>query len=167
MDGYIIETSALSVYLDSARKKHEGARRTIGALDPLATKFVSVVTLAEITYGLKSAEAFEGRSLPALAGIIRDVRTYGLLDVTKHTANSYAELKANLAKKYLAKAIRRHPPRWLEEWVDQNTGQRLQVDENDLWMCGQAKERNLVLITADSRISRISAADPEVRLLLI
>jgi predicted nucleic acid-binding protein len=55
----------------------------------------------------------------------------------------------------------------LENWVDQATGQRLQVDENDLWMCAQARERNLVMLTADRKMDRIARADPLVRLSLV
>ena len=43
----------------------------------------------------------------------------------------------------------------------------MQVDENDLWLCAQAKERSLTLLTADRRIQRIADADQEVLLLLI
>ncbi|NTE57482.1 type II toxin-antitoxin system VapC family toxin [Agrobacterium tumefaciens] len=45
--------------------------------------------------------------------------------------------------------------------------QKLGIDENDLWMCAQAKERDLVFVTADRRMGRIPEADPEVRLLMI
>ena len=88
-----------------------------------------------------------------------------MLGLTKHTAEEYGELKALLAKTYLRNALRKDRPRWLEEWVDKATGQKLQVDENDLWMCAQARERNLVLITTDRKISRISQADPTVQCL--
>lgn len=90
-----------------------------------------------------------------------------MLDVTRYTADEYAILKANLATTYLAKVFRRDRPRWLENWVDKATGQALQVDENDLWMCAQARERNLVLITADAKMERISKADSSVRLRII
>lgn len=51
--------------------------------------------------------------------------------------------------------------------MDKASGQKLQVDENDLWMCAQVKERDLVLATADGRIKRIADADPEVRILIL
>jgi hypothetical protein len=76
-------------------------------------------------------------------------------------------LKANLATTYLSKLFRRDRPRWLENWVDKATGQALQVDENDLWMCALARERDLVLITADAKMERITKADSSVRLLII
>lgn len=113
------------------------------------------------------AEAFGRNSLPILQQMLVDARAYAVLDVTRHTAAAYAELKSNLAKLYLAKASRRDRPRWLEEWVDKTTGQKLQVDENDLWMCAQAKERDLVLVTADRGMNRIVSADSEVHLLVL
>ena len=167
MDTYLIETSALSCYFDRGHAKHSDARRLIGSLDPASPKFVSTIAIAELTFGLRLVEIFEARSLPTVKQIIQEAHSYAVLDVSRHTAAAYGELKANLAQKYLANVNRRERPRWLEEWVDKNTGQRLQVDENDLWMCAQAKERDLVLITADARINRIAHADPQVRLLVI
>ena len=80
----------------------------------------------------------------------------------------YALLKAKLAKCYLAKPSRKDRPRWVEDWVDKATGKKLHVDENDLWMCAQAKERDLVFVTADDKIrKRVSKADPSVRFLVL
>ena len=47
---------------------------------------------------------------------------------------------------------------------EEATGRKLQVDENDLWICAQAKERDLIVVTADRWMKRISDADCEVRL---
>ena len=102
-----------------------------------------------------------------LSLLVEKAQGYPLLDITRHTAAEYAELKAILATTYLAKALKKERPRWLENWVDKATGQTLQVDENDLWMCAQARERNLILITADAKMERVSNADPSVRLQFI
>jgi predicted nucleic acid-binding protein len=72
-----------------------------------------------------------------------------------------------MAAKYLAKPLRRDRPKYVEDWVDQATSKALGVDENDLWMCAQAKERGLVLVTTDQRMKRIEDADSDVRLLII
>lgn len=112
-------------------------------------------------------EAFAPAKLPTLRKVLVDVRAYGVLEVSRHTAEAYAELKTNLAKRYLKKANRRDRPRWLEEWPLNNRGQKLQVDENDLWLCAQAKERSLTLLTADGGMQRIADADGDVSLLLI
>lgn len=167
MDGFLLETTILSAMLDAAHAKHMAARDAVAALDPAAPKFVSAVALAELTFGQRLVEAFTGASLPNLARILSQAQAHAVLDITRHTAAEYGELKANLAKAYLAKAFRRNRPRWLENWVDKATGQILQVDENDLWMCAQARERNLVLITADVRMSRVSHADASLRLQII
>jgi hypothetical protein len=69
--------------------------------------------------------------------------------------------------KYLASTLRRDRPKYLEDWIDKATGKALGVDENDLWMCAQAKERDIILITADRRMKRISDGDSDVKILLV
>lgn len=72
-----------------------------------------------------------------------------------------------LAQAYLNKWMRKDRPRWVENWIDKATGEKLQVDENDLWICAQAREHNLILVTADAKIERIRKADPALQLLVI
>ena len=91
----------------------------------------------------------------------------GGLSRNQHTAAVYAETKAKLAEKYLTSTLRRDRPRYLEDWVDRSTGKCLGVDENDLWMCAQAKERDITLVTADGRMRRIPDADPDVAILFL
>ena len=167
MTGYVYDTSVLSALLDEAHQRHSDIVRAVAALPEDASHFVSAVSLAELTFGVRMSEAFAPSRLPALEQMLIDVRSYGVLEVGHHTSAAYAELKTNLAKRYLHKANRRDRPRWLEEWPLNNSGQRLQVDENDLWLCAQAKERLLTLLTADGGIQRIADADAEVRLLLV
>ena len=167
MYGYIFDTSALSSLLDAEHSRHGDVREAVGALDPRSTKFVSVVVLAELGYGLRLAEAVAGAASQDLKRKLTKVREYAVLEVTRHTGAVYAELKANLAGKYLAKAQRKDRPRWVEDWIDRATGKRLQVDENDLWICAQAKERDLTVVTADRGMSRIANADEDVRLHIV
>ncbi len=167
MDGYLLDTNTLSALLDPSHRKHVDTVAAVTSLDPAAPKFVSVVALAELQFGKLLIEAFAGSTPAHLASIISRAQTYAPLEITRHTAAEYGELKAKLAKLYLAKAFRRDRPRWLENWVDQATGQRLQVDENDLWMCAQARERNLIMLTVDRKMDRIERADPLVRISFI
>lgn len=153
--------------LDASHQRHADIARAIASLPEDVSHFVSAVSLAELTFGVRMSEVFAPSRLPALEQMLVDVRTYGVLEVGHHTAAAYAELKINLAKRYLLKANRRDRPRWLEEWPINNRGQRLQVDENDLWLCAQAKERSLTLLTADGGMQRIADADAEVTLLLV
>lgn len=167
LDGYLLETSTLSAMLDEQHPKHVLARDAVAALEPGAPKYVSTIALAELAFGQRLVEAFTGHSAPRLGHILSRAQIHSVLNVTRHTASEYGQLKANLATTYLAKALRRDRPRWLENWVDKATGQVLQVDENDLWMCAQARERNLIMLTADARMSRVSYADSAVRLQFI
>ena len=167
MTGYIYDTSILSALLDPAHRRHADIARAVTALPEEASHFVSAVSLAELTFGVRMSEAFAPGRLPSLEQMLVDVRAYGVLEIGHHTSAAYAELKTNLAKRYLLKANRRDRPRWIEEWPLNNRGQRLQVDENDLWLCAQAKERSLTLLTADGGMQRIAVADPEVTLLLV
>ncbi|HEX7855311.1 MAG TPA: PIN domain-containing protein [Sphingobium sp.] len=167
MTGYIYDTSVLSALLDAAHHRHTDIARAVALLPEDASHFVSAVSLAELTFGVRMSEAFAPTRLSALEQMLVDVRTYGVLELGHHTSAAYAELKTNLAKRYLLKANRRDRPRWLEEWPLNNRGQRLQIDENDLWLCAQAKERSLTLLTADGGMQRIADADQEVLLLLI
>ena len=167
MDGYLLETSVLSALLDPRHSRHDDAYRVVGSLTLESPKFVSVVALGELTFGLHLIKIFERRVPKTLEAVVEVARSHSILEITRHTATSYGELKAILAEKYLAKANRRGRRRYLEDWVDKNTGQILQIDENDLWMCAQARERNLVLVTADNRIARIARADSALRLLTI
>ena len=66
------------------------------------------------------------------------------------------ELKKNVAVKYLTVPLSKNDrKRWIENWVDKNSSQTLGIDENDLWQCAQARERNLVLVTIDGRIEEL------------
>lgn len=49
-------------------------------------------------------------NLPALDAILAEARTYAVLDLTHHTAAAYADLKARIAQKYLAKVLRKDRP---------------------------------------------------------
>jgi len=164
MDGYLLDTNTISALLDSTHEKHAIAQTVIASIEQGAPKYTSIIALAELAFGMQLLDIVRGQVPEHLKDILRAANSHALLDVTRHTANEYGQLKARLAKHYLPTAIGKNRPRWLEDWVDRTTGKCLQVDENDLWMCAQARERNLVLLTADARMQRISAADPSVRL---
>lgn len=167
MNGYLLETNTLSALLGSDHPKHAAAVGTVQGLPHDALKFVSCVTLAELQFGKELVTKFTGITPPHLASVLAQAAAGAVLDVTKHTAASYAELKAMLAYTYLAKWMRKDRPRWVENWIDKATGEKLQVDENDLWLCAQAREHDLILVTADAKIERIRKADSALQLLLI
>ena len=166
MDGYLLDTYILSILLDPAHPKQLLVSNAIASLDPTAPKYLSVVALGELIYGERLIFVFTSKSPRNLAAKIQQAQTYPLLNVTKHTAAEYGELKSILANAYFTNLQNRRP-RWLENWIDQVSGQMLQVDENDLWMCAQARERNLVFVSTDAKMLRVSSADPSIQLHII
>lgn len=48
--------------------------------------------------------------------------------------------------------------------MDAATGRQLQIDENDLWICAQARERDLTLVTLDGDFQIFASVDPQVRI---
>jgi predicted nucleic acid-binding protein len=167
MDAYLFDTTVLSIYLDPTHPLHQNKRQLLDALSKEAPRYVSSVALAELGFGTKLAASIGKGNVAALEGILAEARKHAVLDITHHTAAVYSELKARVAQKYLVKLLRKDRPKYIEEWVDKATGQKLGVDENDLWMCSQAKERDLIFVTADMRMKRIPDADSGVRLLAV
>lgn len=167
MDAYLFDTTVLSIYLDPNHPHHVAKSLSLAALPTDGPRFISAVALAELGFGTSLAALLEKGNLTTLNAILVQARTYAILDLTHHTASVYADVKSKVAYKYLAKTLRKDRPKYVQEWIDKATDQKLAIDENDLWMCAQAKERDLVFVTADARMRRIPDADPDVRLLVI
>jgi predicted nucleic acid-binding protein len=167
VDAYLLDTTILSAYLDPSHTFHSERRRAVDYLPAGSHRYISIVALAELTFGADLAAALGKGDAPVLREMIRQARDYAVLDFTHHTAAAYSELKSRLASKYLANPLRRDRPKYVEDWVDRTTGKALGVDENDVWMAAHAKERGLVLMTADRRMQRIADADADVRLLIV
>lgn len=167
MNAYILDTSVLSAILDPNHKRHKGAIAVAKDMAPGSTQYVSAVSLAEFRFGVRLAELTGVLQAPQLRRVLTDAGKYDILDVTRHTADAYSELKSRMATEYLKNATRRKRPRWIEDWVDRATGKKLQIDENDLWQCAQAKERDCVFVTADTGIKRIEAVDQDLRVRIV
>ena len=115
---FIFDTSVLSPLLDPLHSRHSEVRAVIGALDSDSTQFVSTVSLAELDFGVQLSAMYTGSSSSTLEQMLRRAYGHAVLEVTKHTASAYAELKTNLAGRYLEKVVRNSRPRWVEDWKD-------------------------------------------------
>jgi predicted nucleic acid-binding protein len=165
VEGYLLDTSALTPYVDGGHAKHEAARTLIDGLGT-APVFVSVIALAEMQFGFSLHKRFTDSFLPDADKMMQKAQSYPRLDISNHTATAYANLKAALAKQYLPTPKREFRKKHVWDWVDQITGKPLAIDDNDIWVCAQAREMNLVLIAGD-KMERIKAADPLLKHLLI
>jgi len=166
VEGYLLDTSTLTPLVDEGHKQHLDARTTIASIGT-APIYVSVIALAEMMYGLRLYEKSTGSVLPNATKMIDAAKLYPRWNVTHHTASAYAELKAALAVYYLPHVTRKFRKRYVQDWIDRFTGKALGVDDNDLWICAQARELNFVVVRGDKKMDVIRKADPSLRLLLI
>jgi predicted nucleic acid-binding protein len=164
VDGYLLDTCVVSALLDGGHKNYQNVKLSDEAIEVGAPRYVSRLTIAELAFGFALHEAATSQPHPRVTDILKRAQEYAIREVNKHTAAEYAELRKNLAVAYLPDLIRSKRPRWVEQWVDRATGEALQVDENDLWICAQAREWNLTLFTTDEKmVARISKADPSIK----
>jgi predicted nucleic acid-binding protein len=164
VDGYLLDTCVVSALLDGQHKNYPNVRISDEAIESGAARYVSRITIAELTFGFVLHEAATGRPHPRATEMLRRAQEYGIREISKHTAVEYAELRKNLAVTHLPDLTRSNRARWVDQWIDRVTGENLQVDENDLWICAQAREWNLTLFTTDEKmVTRISQADPSIK----
>ena len=167
MKGYLFDTCAVSALLNPSHQHHAAVNTKLASMSDSDLAFISIVTIGEMEFGLKLAESAASRHLDQFRSRIATIKTKPVLDLTKHTASVYAELKSRLALTVRRKANSQKPSRWLEDWIDDNTGKKLQIDENDLWIAAQAKERDFTLITVDRDMLRVRQVDAAVRIILV
>jgi len=165
VEAYLLDTSALTPLVNEGHLKHQAARAIIDKLGS-APIYVSVIALAEMLYGFGLYKKFEGSVLPNADGMMSKALGYPCLGISNHTASAYAELKSTLAKHYLPTPKKEFRKRHVEDWVDQFTGKTLAVDDNDIWVCAQAREMNFVVVAGD-KMERIRKGDPLLKFLLI
>jgi predicted nucleic acid-binding protein len=164
VDGYLLDTCTVSALLDGRHKNYENVRRADEAIELGAPRFISRITIAELAFGLAVHEAATGVAHERASEVLRRAQAYPIREITKHTATEYAEIRKNLAVTYLSSLLRSDRARWTDQWIEKVTGEKLQVDENDLWICAQARECNLILMTTDEKmVDRITKADSTVK----
>ena len=165
MKGYLLDTNAISDWLDSTQKRHKPvSKRVDQCARENAILLTSTIVLGEIEYGIRDAPKEKLESLDALRDQVevQFVHKRLLLEVSRSTALVYGDLRAKLFNKYAPRAKRKKVRR-PEELVCPTTSKELGFQENDLWIAAQAIERNLVLVSNDSHMKRIRDVAPELR----
>lgn len=153
-DAYLLDTNIASVLWDECHKSHVEYRRRLAALGD-APVFVSVVTLAEVEYGLRIAPHVDDARQE---NVRARMRAFEVLGLDRHVVEYYAELRACLFRQYGPKdARRRLRAKVVPDLWERSPDKLLGIQENDLWLASAAIERNLVLVSND-RLSRIQEA---------
>jgi len=161
MDGYLLDTCVFSHLYNPEKEFHEKTQAFLHSIPEGAPRWLSVISLAELRFGVRMAEVCGHRRLDQARATLNAAADMPLLQVSRHTADACSVIRQMLASTYFKNGGCTKPPRWVEDWVDRASGKRLQVDENNVWLCALAIERNLVLVTTDRRMMRIPQALPE------
>lgn len=146
VEGYLLDTSVASASWDKRAPRHDSIRERLEGLGG-ALVYVSVVSIAEVEYGLQVAPAINaGRQ-----ALVRNAMgTYTALRIDRHTAETYADIRADLFKLHAPKDRRgRIAQTYVEDLVERTSGKELGIQENDLWIVSVAKQYNLIFVTAD------------------
>ena len=151
-DNYLLDTNIVSYWYDDRCREHAKVLARVQAVcqsDPqtksVSRLFISVVTLGEIEQGHRSAPTPNASVQAEYMAFVRD-ECQEPLEITKHVAVPYGDLKAWLFEQKKRTKIER-----AMQLVDPASAKELHADENDIWIAAQAMTLGLVLVTHDSR----------------
>ena len=156
MDDYLLDTNITSYWFNGNAPQHRQVFDHIEAVAD-AHLLVSSITLGEIEFGVRLEG--DNAAVQEYAEAVQ-ARFPAVVDVSKHTASAYGDLRARLYKRFAPK--RKRARKWIEELIDPTTGKELGVQDNDVWIAAQALVHNYVLVTAD-RMEHIRSVAPELQ----
>ena len=117
--------------------------------------YLAAVSIAEVEYGLLVAPAIDAAQQTAVRSAMG---SYAVLPLDRHTAQTYAEIRAILFRTYSPRNRRgRLTQTYVEDLVERTTSKELGIQENDLWIVSVAVQHNLVFVTGD-RMQRVIEA---------
>lgn len=143
MNGHLLDTSTI---------RHWNARNVaietrMAALPETDLLYVSSVTLGEIEFGHLHVDATDPKKQQEFRDWIDTRFQKPVLYIAMTTSIYYAHFRRLICDNYSSKGKR-------IELYEDASGQKLGIDENDLWLAAQAHERGLELITSD-KMTRI------------
>jgi predicted nucleic acid-binding protein len=151
---FLLDTQTIRYWHDIGCSQHAAVSENVAVLRQLGASaevkpklLVSVVTLGEIEFGHRVALASHPAAQAAYVKFVRE-ELPNPLELSSDAATAYGELRTRLFNKY-APGDKRKPKMRPEQLVDPVTARELQIQENDLWICGQAAAHGMVLVTND------------------
>lgn len=167
MAGYLLDTSVLIALVDRQNAFHQSATDFTAAMTEADLQFVSSISFGEIHTGIETNFRVRGTRPPNAQQTLALAQTHSLLAVEEHVARSYGALKAAMVTHFMPNASRSQRGHFIENWISMATGLRLCVNKNDLWICAQALERDIHVVSTDSDFERVREAEARLRLTLL
>ena len=148
MNGYLLDTNAASVLWDLRHPDHSKIRTFLKSISN-APVWISIIALAEVEYGLKTAPEMNVNLLNSVRGEVLKYKE--VLEIDKHTTLPYSDLRAELFKTYSPRNRKgRLTKKWPEDLFERTSAKELHgAQENDIWLAALAIQYNLVLVTED------------------
>lgn len=166
-DGYLLDTNVACALWDVDDLYHLVATAFIESVG-FAPVFISPVVFGEILYGLEVFLGTANDRRRELFAKLEELGPESIAVVTRHTAREYGRIRAALFREFGSRDARgRVREKRPEQLLDSTSSRELGIQENDLWLSAQAVERNLVLVSRDSKIERIKGVFPELRLRIL
>jgi len=159
-DAYLLDTSIASALWDELHSKHALFRSRWEKL-ALDRVFVSVVSVAEVEYGLRVAPRIDEERQ---ARVRESMSSFAVLPLGRHVVESYAELRARLFARYAPTDRRgRLKAKVVPDLWEQTPDKLLGVQENDIWIASQAIQRRCILATTDRMSHIVEVAGSDLR----
>jgi len=163
--GYLIDTSTISVLLDSRNNAYAATVAAIKAIPSDCTQWLCPITLGEITFGVEYFDLQRGSEASELRSMLAKALSYPLQKMSRHTGRFYGELKGKLADK--AYDLKGKKVRKIEEWIDVIDMKPFGISENDLWIAAIALEHELTLVSNDGDFTRLHECWPSLEVIVI
>lgn len=166
-DVYLLDTNIVSYYENSRSSGHGMAKEFLDSLEHDDVIAISVITLAEIECGLLTAPKMDVAQLTDVRSAM--ARFTLVRDITRHTVEHYAKLRAELFINNSPRYIRgRLTAKYIEDLREPSTERQLHIKETDLWIAAQSLEWNCILVTNDAMRPITSLkVDPPIRFLAL
>jgi tRNA(fMet)-specific endonuclease VapC len=120
--------------------------------------YVSAITIGEIEFAHSGIEATDPQQQAEFMRWIHNEFEVPQLAVTASTAIYYAQFRRTCFSTLAPKKFK-----FIESREDM-LGEKLGIDENDLWIAAQACERNLILVTNDKMARLVQAVGGTVQI---
>ncbi len=162
-DVCLLDTNVASALWDELHGKHAAYRERHRQLaDAGAHVYVSVITLAEVDYGLRVAPNVDA---DRQARVRTSMTAFEVVDVDHHVAEAYAEIRSRLFRKFSPRDRRgRLTAKVVPDLWERTPDKLLGIQENDLWQASLAIARDYLLITTDRMSHIASVADSGLQL---
>ena len=154
IEGYLLDTNIASASWNKRAPLHSHVRERLEELGDVLV-YLAVVSIAEVEYGRQVAPVIDTAQQAEVRGAMGGC---AVLQIDRHTAQTYAEIRAILFRTYAPRDRRgRITQTYVEDLVERTTGKELGIQENDLWIVSVAVQYNLIFATND-RMQRVMEA---------